>query len=39
MRKMGLAPIDQPPRTSQRHPRHKVCPYLLNGLETRPNRV
>jgi len=40
MRKMGLAPIYQPPRTSQPHPQHKVYPYLLKGLEiTRPNQV
>jgi len=40
MRKMGLTPIYQPPRTSQPHPRHKVYPYLLKGLEiVRPNHV
>ena len=40
MRKMGLMPIYQPPRTSQPHPQHKVYPYLLKGLEiTRPNHV
>ena len=40
MRKMGLMPIYQPPRTSQPHPQHKVYPYLLKGLEiTRPNQV
>ena len=37
---MGLMPIYQPPRTSQPHPRHRVYPYLLKGLEiTRPNQV
>lgn len=40
MRKMGLTPIYQPPRTSQPHPEHKVYPYLLKELEiTRPNHV
>ena len=40
MRKMGLTPIYQPPRTSQPHPQHKVYPYLLKGLEiVRPNHV
>ena len=40
MRKMGLTPIYQPPRTSQPHPQHKVYPYQLKGLEiTRPNQV
>jgi putative transposase len=40
MRKMGLTPIYQPPRTSQPHPQHKVYPYLLKGLEiARPNHV
>jgi len=40
MRKMGLTPIYQPPRTSQPQPQHKVYPYLLKGLEiVRPNHV
>lgn len=40
MRKMGLTPIYQPPRTSEPHPEHKVYPYLLKNLEvTRPNQV
>ena len=40
MRKMGLTPIYQPPKTSQPHPEHKVYPYLLKGLEiARPNQV
>jgi len=29
MRKIGLAPIYQAPKTSVPHPRHKVYPYLL----------
>jgi putative transposase len=32
MRKMGLVPIYQAPRTSRSHPHHKVYPYLLRGL-------
>ena len=40
MRKMRLAPIYQPPRTSQPHPQHKIYPYLLKGLEIiRPNQA
>jgi len=40
MRKMGLMPIYQPPRTSQPHPQHRIYPYLLKGLAiTRPNHV
>jgi putative transposase len=40
MRKMGLTPLYQPPKTSQPHPEHKVYPYLLKGLEiARPNQV
>jgi putative transposase len=32
MRLMGLEAIYQKPNTSQRHPEHKVYPYLLKGL-------
>jgi len=32
MRKMGLRAIYQGPRTTQRHPEHKVYPYLLRDL-------
>ena len=40
MRKMGLAPIYQAPRTSRKHPHHRVYPYLLRGLTIdRPNQV
>jgi len=40
MRRMGLAAIDQKPRTSTPHPEHRVYPYLLRGLEiSRPNQV
>ena len=40
MRKMGLVPIYQPPKTSQPHPEHKIYPYLLKGLTIeRPNHV
>ena len=40
MRKMGLAPIYQKPRTSLPHPEHRVYPYLLRALAIeRPNQV
>src|SRR5271163_2192533 len=40
MRKIGLAPIYQAPRTSAPHPRHKDYPYLLRHLTIgRPNQV
>jgi putative transposase len=40
MRKMGLAPIYQRPRTSAPHPQHKVYPYLLRHLRIeQPNQV
>lgn len=40
MRKMGLAPIYQRPRTSVPHPEHRVYPYLLRDLAIeRPNQV
>ncbi len=40
MRKMSLAPIYQAPRTSRKHPHHKVYPYLLRDLTIdRPNQV
>jgi len=40
MRLMGLEAIYQKPNTSQRHPEHKVYPYLLRGLVIdRPNQV
>ena len=40
MRRMGLYPIYQKPRTSLPHPEHRVYPYLLRGLSiTRPNQV
>lgn len=40
MRKMGLVPIYQVPRTSQPHPEHRVYPYLLRELTIkRPNHV
>jgi len=40
MRKMGLAPIFQKPRTSAPCPEHKVYPYLLRDLAIdRPNQV
>ena len=40
MRKMGLMPIYQRPRTSTPAPGHKIYPYLLRGLTIdRPNQV
>ena len=40
MRRMGITAMYRKPRTSQRHPAHKVYPYLLRHLEiTRPNHV
>jgi putative transposase len=32
MRKIGLAPIYQAPKTSEPHPRHKIYPYLLRHM-------
>lgn len=40
MRLMGLEAIYPKPRTSQRHPAHKIYPYLLRDLAIdRPNQV
>jgi putative transposase len=40
MRKIGLSPIYQAPRTSEPHPAHKRYPYLLRKLVIeRPNHV
>ena len=40
MRKMGLTPIYQAPRTSQPHPEHRIYPYLLRHMTIdRPNQV
>jgi putative transposase len=40
MRLMRLVPIYQEPKTSKKHPAHKIYPYLLKGLAiTRPNQV
>jgi putative transposase len=40
MRKIGLAPIYQAPKTSEPHSRHKIYPYLLRHLAIeRPNQV
>jgi putative transposase len=40
MRKIGLSPIYQAPRTSAPHPAHKTYPYLLRKLVIeRPNHV
>ena len=40
MRLMGLQAIYQAPRTTTRHPEHRVYPYLLKGLAIgQPNQV
>ena len=40
MRWMGIASICPQPGTSQRHPQHKIYPYLLRNLQiVRPNQV
>ncbi len=40
MRLMGLQAIYQAPRTTTRHPEHRIYPYLLKGLAIeRPNQV
>ena len=40
MRKMGLAPIYQKPRTSEPHPEHRIYPYLLRDVPIhRPDHV
>jgi len=40
MKKMGIEAIYQKPNSSQKHPGHKIYPYLLIGLEiNRPNQV
>ena len=40
MKLMGIEAIYQPPRTSDPHPKHRIYPYLLRGLDiVRPNHV
>jgi len=40
MRRMGLEAIYPRPKTSRKHPEHKIYSYLLKGVEiTRPNQV
>ena len=40
MRKMGLTPIYQKPRTSVPHPEHRIYPYLLRDVPiNRPDHV
>lgn len=40
MRKMGLVPIYQRPRTTMANPEHRIYPYLLRDLAIdRPNQV
>jgi len=40
MRKIGLSPIYQAPKTSAPHPQHRIYPYLLRHLSiARPDQV
>jgi putative transposase len=40
MRRMRITAVYRKPRTSQRHPAHRISPYLLRHLTiTRPNHV
>jgi putative transposase len=40
MNQMRLVPIHQEPKTSKKHPAHKIYPYLLRDLPfTRANQV
>jgi putative transposase len=40
MRKMGIESLYRKPKTTQRHPEHRVYPYRLRGLTIdRPNQV
>jgi putative transposase len=40
MRRMGLVPIYQRPRTTEPNPEHRIYPYLLRDMAIdRPNRV
>jgi len=40
MKKMGIEALYRKPRLSQRHPGHKVYPYLLRGMKIdRANQV
>jgi putative transposase len=40
MRKMGLEAVYPKPKLSQRHPEHRIYPYLLRDLAiTKPNQV
>jgi len=40
MRKIGLSPIYQAPKTSTPHPQHRIYPYLLRHMTIeRPNHV
>ena len=40
MRRMGITAVYRTPCTTQRHPAHRIYPYLLRGLDiVRPNHV
>ena len=39
MRRMGIEALYRKPHTSQRHPAHKVYPYLLRQLEIKTSAI
>ena len=40
MKRMGIEALYRKPRTTKKHPEHRVYPYLLRGLSIdRPNQV
>jgi len=40
MKRMGIEALYRKPRTTRKHPQHRVYPYLLRGLKIdRPNQV
>lgn len=40
MKRMGIEALYREPRTTKKHPQHRVYPYLLRGLVIdRPNQV
>jgi len=40
MRRMGIEALYRKPRTTRKHPQHRIYPYLLRGLTIdRPNQV
>ncbi len=40
MKRMGIEALYRKPRTTRKHPQHRIYPYLLRGLKIdRPNQV